>query len=60
MFKSRDQQGEFTINLDQESTEFVFNNGHNDWDGPWHAENYVVERPGEYLVRSGQVSVARL
>jgi hypothetical protein len=48
--------GLFVTTLPESATEFVFNNGGNDWDSPCNAQNYVVKEPGEYLVQSGAVS----
>ena len=50
------EAGVFAVELDQEKAEFVFNNGGQDWDGPWNAENYVIDRPGKYQVKNGKVS----
>lgn len=50
--------GVFIAELDQEQAEFVFNNGGQDWDGPWNAENYFIDRPGHYRVKNGKVTRA--
>lgn len=48
--------GLFVVHLQENATEFVFNNGDNDWDSPWDAQNYEITEPGEFLVQSGKVS----
>lgn len=48
--------GLFVVHLPESATEFVFNNGDNDWDSPWDSQNYVITEPGEFLVQSGEVS----
>lgn len=48
--------GLFVVSLPESATEFVFNNGENDWDSPWDSQNYEITEPGEFLVQSGAVS----
>lgn len=48
--------GLFVVHLPESATEFVFNNGDNDWDSPWDSQNYVITEPGEFLVQSGAVN----
>ena len=48
--------GLFVVSLPESATEFVFNNGENDWDSPWDSQNYKITEPGEFLVQSGAVS----
>lgn len=56
MLPDPQQPGLFVAHLDVEAVEFVFNNGENDWDSPMAGGNYVVKRPGQYLVQSGTIS----
>jgi hypothetical protein len=56
--KERDTK---TITVEGAKMEFVFNNGHNDWDSPWgdgKPKNYTIKEPGNYRVRNGKVEKA--
>ena len=49
------RQGWFTVELPQDSAEFVFNNGENDWDSPMGSQNYEILTPGSYTIMHGKV-----
>jgi hypothetical protein len=45
----------YTITLEQDSAAFVFTNGDNDWDKPFHTKHYNIGSAGSYLVQAGEV-----
>lgn len=57
---SGELQGSKTATIQtSERIEFVLNNGENQWDSPdpygGDNQNYIVERPGMYYLKSGKL-----